>query len=81
MSERSKGKGGFKTKSTHGSITKAGKVRQQTPKVRAAEHTSLNPRQRTRRRYRLLKLQERLARRGRLEFEHVKLTRRGGRTW
>lgn len=34
---------------THGSLTKAGKVRSQTPKIQARPRTSLNPRVKFRR--------------------------------
>jgi small subunit ribosomal protein S30e len=36
---------------THGSLTKAGKVRNQTPKIQAIEHVSPSPRIRFRRIY------------------------------
>jgi small subunit ribosomal protein S30e len=36
---------------THGSLSKAGKVRGQTPKIVAAEKTKANPKNRTRRNY------------------------------
>ncbi len=36
---------------THGSLSKAGKVRSQTPKMEAAEKTKLNPKIRSRRNY------------------------------
>lgn len=36
---------------THGSLSKAGKVRTQTPKVQAQEHTSPSPKNRNRRNY------------------------------
>ncbi|MBT3284854.1 30S ribosomal protein S30e [Candidatus Bathyarchaeota archaeon] len=36
---------------THGSLTKAGKVRAQTPKVDAMERTGLSPRKRMRSNY------------------------------
>lgn len=36
---------------THGSLTKAGKVRAQTPKVDAMERTNLSPRRRMRSNY------------------------------
>ncbi|HEV2119663.1 MAG TPA: 30S ribosomal protein S30e [Candidatus Bathyarchaeia archaeon] len=34
---------------THGSLTKAGKVRQQTPKIQAMNKPGLSPRERVRR--------------------------------
>jgi small subunit ribosomal protein S30e len=36
---------------THGSLSKAGKVRAQTPKIGAKERTKLNPKIRSRRNY------------------------------
>ncbi|MDD3792765.1 MAG: 30S ribosomal protein S30e [Candidatus Bathyarchaeota archaeon] len=36
---------------THGSLSKAGKVRAQTPKIQAQERTSPSPKSRTRRNY------------------------------
>jgi len=36
---------------THGSLSKAGKVRSQTPKIAAQERTSPSPKARTRRNY------------------------------
>jgi small subunit ribosomal protein S30e len=36
---------------THGSLSKAGKVRGQTPKIVATEKTKPNPKNRTRRNY------------------------------
>jgi len=36
---------------THGSLSKAGKVRSQTPKITAQERTSLSPKARTRSNY------------------------------
>lgn len=36
---------------THGSLTKAGKVRAQTPKIIGVEHKNPNPRRRNRRNY------------------------------
>ncbi|MBN1358662.1 30S ribosomal protein S30e [Candidatus Bathyarchaeota archaeon] len=36
---------------THGSLSKAGKVRAQTPKVEAKERTKLSPKSRSRRNY------------------------------
>ncbi|MCW4028755.1 MAG: 30S ribosomal protein S30e [Candidatus Bathyarchaeota archaeon] len=36
---------------THGSLSKAGKVRSQTPKIQAQEKTSPSPKNRSRRNY------------------------------
>ncbi|MCW4004650.1 MAG: 30S ribosomal protein S30e [Candidatus Bathyarchaeota archaeon] len=36
---------------THGSLSKAGKVRSQTPKIQAQERTAPNPKARSRRNY------------------------------
>jgi small subunit ribosomal protein S30e len=36
---------------THGSLSKAGKVRSQTPKIQSQEKTKLNPKARSRRNY------------------------------
>jgi small subunit ribosomal protein S30e len=36
---------------THGSLSKAGKVRAQTPKIQAKERTKASPKNRTRRNY------------------------------
>ncbi|MGE5533669.1 MAG: 30S ribosomal protein S30e [Ignavibacteria bacterium] len=36
---------------THGSLSKAGKVRSQTPKITAQERTAPSPKSRTRRNY------------------------------
>jgi small subunit ribosomal protein S30e len=36
---------------THGSLSKAGKVRSQTPKIEAKERIKLNPKARSRRNY------------------------------
>lgn len=36
---------------THGSLSKAGKVRAQTPKIEAKERVKLNPKNRSRRNY------------------------------
>jgi len=50
---------GHKEKSGHGSITKAGKVRGQTPKLPRSERRSLSPRQKHKRAYHLLQLDRR----------------------
>jgi len=65
---------GFTKKSGHGSITKAGKVRDHTPKIQGKPEPKTTPRGRNKRRYRLMMLQERVRERNRsLNFEHVRI--------